>query len=76
MTYVPIKSTDGLWAFSSYDELMADITNLNHVVLALGIGGLILLAGCVHSQVHNEAIDGDGGHSGKDRHGRPRGPRA
>ncbi len=45
MTYVPIKSNGwSLGVLFPYDELMADITNLNHVVLALGIGGLILLA--------------------------------
>ncbi|MDD3847267.1 MAG: SpoIIE family protein phosphatase, partial [Syntrophorhabdaceae bacterium] len=45
MTYVPIKSNG--WALGvlfPYDELMADITSLNHVVIALGILGLALLA--------------------------------
>ena len=45
MTYVPIKSNGwSLGVLFPHDELMADITNLNHVVLALGIGGLMLLA--------------------------------
>ena len=45
MTYVPIKSNGwSLGVLFPYDELMADITNLNHVVLALGIVGLALLA--------------------------------
>ncbi len=45
MTYVPIKSNGwSLGVLFPYDELMADITNLNHVVLALGITGLLLLA--------------------------------
>jgi phosphoserine phosphatase RsbU/P len=45
MTYVPIKSNGwSLGILFPYDELMADITNLNHVVLALGTIGLALLA--------------------------------
>lgn len=45
MTYVPIKSNGwSLGVFFPYDELMSDITNLNHVVLLLGITGLALLA--------------------------------
>ncbi|MHB8110721.1 MAG: SpoIIE family protein phosphatase [Syntrophorhabdaceae bacterium] len=45
MTYVPIKSNGwSLGVLFPYDELMADITNLNHVVLALGTIGLALLA--------------------------------
>lgn len=45
MTYVPIKSNGwSLGVLFPYDELMADITNLNHVVIALGVLGLILLA--------------------------------
>ena len=45
MTYVPIKSNGwSLGVLFPYDELMADITNLNHVVLAAGITGLMLLA--------------------------------
>lgn len=45
MTYVPIKSNGwSLGVLFPYDELMSDITNLNHVVLALGITGLMLLA--------------------------------
>jgi len=45
MTYVPIKSNGwSLGVLFPYDELMADITNLNHVVLALGVTGLLLLA--------------------------------
>lgn len=45
MTYVPIKSNGwSLGILFPYDELMSDIKNLNHVVLALGITGLALLA--------------------------------
>ncbi|MEN6616174.1 MAG: SpoIIE family protein phosphatase [Syntrophorhabdus sp.] len=45
MTYVPIKSNGwSLGVLFPYDELMSDITNLNHVVLMLGILGLGLLA--------------------------------
>lgn len=45
MTYVPIKSNGwSLGVLFPYDELMADITNLNHVVIALGVIGLLLLA--------------------------------
>jgi sigma-B regulation protein RsbU (phosphoserine phosphatase) len=45
MTYVPIKSNGwSLGVLFPYDELMADIINLNRVVLMLGIGGLALLA--------------------------------
>ena len=45
MTYVPIKSNGwSLGVLFPYDELMSDITNLNHIVIALGILGLALLA--------------------------------
>lgn len=45
MTYVPIKSNGwSLGVLFPYDELMADITNLNHVVIALGVAGLLLLS--------------------------------
>lgn len=45
MTYVPIKSNGwSLGVLFPYDELMSDITNLNHIVIALGIIGLALLA--------------------------------
>ena len=45
MTYVPIKSNGwSLGILFPHDELMSDITNLNHVVLILGITGLMLLA--------------------------------
>ncbi len=45
MTYVPIKSNGwSLGVLFPMDELMSDITNLNHVVLGLGITGLVLLA--------------------------------
>ena len=45
MTYVPIKSNGwSLGVLFPHDELMSDITSLNHVVLALGITGLMLLA--------------------------------
>jgi phosphoserine phosphatase RsbU/P len=45
MTYVPIKSNGwSLGVLFPYDELMSDITNLNRVVLVLGITGLMLLA--------------------------------
>ncbi len=44
MTYVPIKSNGwSLGVLFPYDELMSDITNLNHVVLVLGITGLCSL---------------------------------
>ncbi len=45
MTYVPIKSNGwSLGVLFPHDELMSDITNLNHVVLVLGVTGLMLLA--------------------------------
>ncbi len=45
MTYVPIKSNGwSLGVLFPNDELMADITNLNHVVIALGVIGLLLLS--------------------------------
>jgi len=48
MTYVPIKSNGwSLGVLFPYDELMSDITNLNHIVIALGIIGLALLATAV-----------------------------
>ncbi|HOE15794.1 MAG TPA: SpoIIE family protein phosphatase [Syntrophorhabdaceae bacterium] len=45
MAYVPIKSSGwSLGVLFPQDELMADITNLNHIVLFLGIAGIVLLA--------------------------------
>jgi sigma-B regulation protein RsbU (phosphoserine phosphatase) len=45
MAYVPIKSSGwSLGILFPQDELMADITNLNEIVLFLGITGLFLLA--------------------------------
>lgn len=45
MTYVPVKSNGwSLGVLFPYDELMADITSLNHVVIFLGVAGIFLLA--------------------------------
>jgi sigma-B regulation protein RsbU (phosphoserine phosphatase) len=45
MAYVPIRSSGwSLGVLFPQDELMEDITNLNQIVLFLGITGLILLA--------------------------------
>lgn len=45
MAYVPIKSSGwSLGVLFPQDELMEDITNLNQIVLFLGITGLLLLA--------------------------------
>jgi len=45
LTYVPIKSNGwSLGILFPHDELMANITSLNHVVLILGFAGLLFLA--------------------------------